>query len=55
VVVQLSPLYHGVDLLRSLTTGIIGPWILVDIVYLVILGALALVTAATRLERLLLK
>jgi lipooligosaccharide transport system permease protein len=55
VVVQLTPLYHGVDLLRSLTTGIVGPWILVDIVYLVILGALALVIAATRLERLLLK
>jgi lipooligosaccharide transport system permease protein len=55
VVVQLSPLYHGVDLLRSLTTGIIGPGIIVDIVYLVILGALALVIAATRLERLLLK
>ena len=55
VVVQLTPLYHGVDLLRSLTTGIIGPSILLDVVYLVILGALALVIAATRLERLLLK
>jgi lipooligosaccharide transport system permease protein len=55
VLVQLTPLYHGVDLLRSLTTGIIGPSILFDVVYLVILGALALVIAATRLERLLLK
>jgi lipooligosaccharide transport system permease protein len=51
----LTPLYHGVDLLRSLTTGMIGPWILVDVVYLAILGAIALVIAATRLERLLLK
>jgi lipooligosaccharide transport system permease protein len=55
VVVQLSPLYHGVDLLRSLTTGMIGPSILLDIAYLVILGGAALVLAATRLERLLLK
>jgi energy-coupling factor transporter ATP-binding protein EcfA2 len=55
VVVQLTPLYHGVDLLRSLTTGMIGPSILLDIAYLVIVGAAALVLAATRLERLLLK
>ena len=55
VVVQLTPLYHGVDLLRSLTTGIIGPSILVDIAYLVVLGAAALLVAATRLQRLLLK
>jgi len=55
MVVQLTPLYHGVDLLRSLTTGTIGPSILIDLVYLVALGAAALALAATRLERLLLK
>jgi lipooligosaccharide transport system permease protein len=55
LVVQLTPLYHGVDLLRSLTTGIIGPALVLDIAYLVILGAAALALAATRLERLLLK
>jgi lipooligosaccharide transport system permease protein len=55
VVVQLTPLYHGVDLLRSLTTGMVGPSLLVDVAYLVILGASALALAATRLERLLLK
>jgi len=55
LLVQLTPLYHGVDLLRSLTTGLIGPSILVDTVYLVVLGAAALAVAATRLERLLLK
>jgi lipooligosaccharide transport system permease protein len=54
-VVQLTPLYHGVDLLRSLTTGSISPSILLDLVYLVILGAAALAVAATRLERMLLK
>jgi lipooligosaccharide transport system permease protein len=55
LVVQLTPLYHGVDLLRSLTTGTISLSLLVDVAYLVILGAAALVLAATRLERLLLK
>ena len=55
VVVQLTPLYHGVDLLRSLTTGMIGPSLLIDVAYLVILGAAALALAATRLQRLLLK
>jgi len=55
VVVQLTPLYHGVDLIRSLTTGTVGPSIVVDVVYLAILGVLALAVAATRLQRLLLK
>jgi lipooligosaccharide transport system permease protein len=55
VVVGLTPLYHGVDLLRSLTTGSIGPWILGDLAYLGALGILGLLLAAARLERLLLK
>jgi lipooligosaccharide transport system permease protein len=55
LLVQLTPLYHGVDLIRSLTTGAVGPSIVVDIVYLAILGAVALALAATRLQRLLLK
>ncbi|TME24188.1 MAG: ABC transporter [Chloroflexi bacterium] len=54
-VVQLSPLYHGVNLLRSLTTGIIGASLVFDLVYLVLLGAAGLAVAATRLERMLLK
>src|SRR3981081_1012744 len=31
VLVQMTPLYHGVDLLRSLTTGIVGPSVLLDV------------------------
>ena len=53
--VQLTPLYHGVDLLRSLTTGMIGPSVLLDLLYLLVLGAASLAIAATRLQRLLLK
>jgi lipooligosaccharide transport system permease protein len=54
VLVQLTPLYHGVDLLRSLTTGALGPWLLVDIAYLVVMAAIGLTIAANRLQRLLL-
>jgi len=51
----LTPLYHGVDLLRSLTTGSIGPWLLLDIGYLLVLSLAGLLLATARLERLLLK
>jgi lipooligosaccharide transport system permease protein len=53
--VQLTPLYHGVDLLRSLTTGSLGLSIVGDLLYLMVLGGAALLVAAMRLDRLLLK
>jgi lipooligosaccharide transport system permease protein len=55
VIVQLTPLYHGVDLLRSLTIGAIGPGILVHVAYLVVMGLIGLAIVARRLDRLLLK
>jgi lipooligosaccharide transport system permease protein len=55
VLVQLTPLYHGVDLIRSLTTGIVGPGILVHIVYLAAMGLVGLAITSRRLTRLLLK
>ena len=55
VIVELTPLYHGIDLLRSLTTGAIGAWLLGDLGYLIVLGVAGLLLAAARLERLLLK
>ena len=55
LLVQLTPLYHGVDLIRSLTTGIMGPGILVHIAYLAIMGFVGLAITSRRLERLLLK
>ena len=55
LVVQLTPLYHGIHLIRGLTTG--GPdWgQLVVVAYLVALGLGALALAALRLRLLLLK
>jgi lipooligosaccharide transport system permease protein len=55
VLVQLTPLYHGVDLVRSLTTGIVGPQVVIHVVYLGAMGLVGLAVASRRLEHLLLK
>jgi lipooligosaccharide transport system permease protein len=55
LVVQLTPLYQGVDLLRSLITGHIDASILVHIVYLTVMGLIGLAVVARRLDKLLLK
>ncbi len=54
VVVQLTPLYHGVDLIRSLTLGTPGPGLLVHVAYLSAMGLAGLAVATRRLQRLLL-
>lgn len=53
-VVALTPLYHGVALIRGLTTGVVGWSMLVDVGYLLVLGAVGVAVASRRLERLLL-
>ena len=53
--VQLTPLYQGVDLLRSLITGHIDISILVHVVYLTVMGLIGLLVVARRLDKLLLK
>ena len=53
--VQLTPLYHGVDLLRSLTLGQLGPHVVVDVLYLALMGLGGLFVVSRRLEKLLLK
>jgi lipooligosaccharide transport system permease protein len=55
VLVQLTPLYHGIDLIRGLTTGAIGPNLLVDVVYLAGLAVLGVTVAALRLRTQLIK
>jgi lipooligosaccharide transport system permease protein len=54
-IVQLTPLYHGVSLIRALTTGSIEPGAAVDIGYLVAMGAVGLAVTARRLDRMLQK
>jgi lipooligosaccharide transport system permease protein len=53
--VQLTPLYHGVDLIRGLTTGNLAPGLLLHVAYLVAMGLLGLAITSRRLQRLLLK
>jgi lipooligosaccharide transport system permease protein len=55
VLVQLTPLYHGIALIRGLTTGAIGPGLLVDIAYLAALALLGVTIAAMRLRTQLIK
>ena len=54
-VVRVTPLYQGVALLRGLTTGDVGPELVVPVVYLVTMGLIGLSVASRRLERLLLR
>ncbi len=55
VVVQLTPLYHGVDLLRGLTTGTLGLAQAIDVAYLAVMGVIGLAVVSRRLARLLLR
>ena len=54
-ILPLTPLYHGVELLRSLTLGDVGWGILVNIAYLVAMTGIFLVLTDRRLAKLLLK
>ena len=55
LVVRVTPLYQGVDLIRSLTVGAISPILLVHVVYLTVMGLAGLYVVSRRLDRLLLK
>jgi lipooligosaccharide transport system permease protein len=54
-IIQLTPLYQGVDLLRSLTLGTVDAGILVNIAYLFVMGLIGLAIVSRRLDKLLLK
>jgi len=53
--VELTPLYRGVHLLRSLTTDTVDLMCLVDVVYLVVFGVIGMSITSRRLGKLLLK
>jgi lipooligosaccharide transport system permease protein len=54
LVVECTPLFHGVTLVRSLTTGFVGFRLLWDAAYLAIMGLTGLVLTSRRLQHLLL-
>ncbi len=53
-IVQVTPLYHAVSLLRALTTGAVGGAQLVDVAYLAMLGLGGAWLASRRIAKLLL-
>jgi len=55
VIVELTPLYHGVALIRGLTTGVIDASLLGHVVYLVLFGIGGLLVASRRLQILLVR
>ena len=55
VIVQLTPLYQGVDLLRALTVGAISPILLFHVAYLLVMGFVGLWVVSRRLDKLLLQ
>jgi lipooligosaccharide transport system permease protein len=55
LVVELTPLYQGVDLLRSLAVGVVGPSTLAHAVYLAAMGVIGLFVVSRRLDKLLLR
>jgi lipooligosaccharide transport system permease protein len=53
-VVRCLPLYHGIELVRSLTTGTVGAFQLVNVAYLVTMGLVGMFIASRRIDKLLL-
>jgi len=55
IVVECTPLYQGVVLMRGLTLGVVGPGLIGPAAYLAIMGAAGMTLAGRRISRLLLK
>jgi len=55
IVVAATPLYHGVELIRGLTTGVLGWGMLASVAYLVVFATFGLVIAGRRMAKLLCK
>ena len=55
IIVECTPLYQGVVLLRGLTLGVVNPGLLWSVAYLTLMGAIGLAIAGRRISRLLLK
>ena len=54
-IVEFTPLYRGVDLVRGLTTGVVGWAQAIDVIYLFVMGVFFVWIASRRLGRMLIK
>jgi lipooligosaccharide transport system permease protein len=55
ILVECTPLYQGVALMRGLTLGVVGPALLWHVLYLAVMGVAGLYFAGRRIGRLLLR
>jgi lipooligosaccharide transport system permease protein len=55
VIVECTPLYQGVALVRGLTLGVVGPGLAWNLAYLAVLGTIGLAIAGRRISTLLMK
>ena len=55
VLVQLTPLYHAINLIRGLSTGLVGTAQLWDFVYLVAFFGICMTIAMRQMEKRLIK
>jgi lipooligosaccharide transport system permease protein len=55
LVIDCTPLYQGIALLRGLTLGFVGPGLLWYVLYLAVMGVAGLAVAGRRISRLLLR
>jgi lipooligosaccharide transport system permease protein len=55
LIVECTPLYHGVNLMRALTLGQLGVAALADVAYLTAMGAVGMAISARRIQILLLR
>jgi hypothetical protein len=54
IVIEVTPLYQGIVLLRGLTLGVVGPGLVPRAAYLAVMGLVGLFVAGRRIRRLLL-
>ena len=55
LLVEALPLFHGIELMRGLCLGAVGPALLGHAAYFVVMAAVGIAVAARRLDRLLLR
>jgi lipooligosaccharide transport system permease protein len=53
-IVQALPLYHGIELVRALSTGAVSAFQLLNAAYLLTMGAVRMLVASRRIDGLLL-
>jgi len=55
LVVDVTPLYQGIEVMRGLTLGLVGPGLLWHVLYLAVMGVIGLGIASRRISKLLLR